>query len=148
MLLCAFIFQRGVNFLGVKSSKAERILQGELSVLVKDGVMQTKEMEKTKVSKQQLYAVLRNKEIFNLAEVERVYLEACGLFSIYKYDKKNTAKPKAGLSLLPPSDEEIQPILEDIEESLFVCNNCGNLASNPETCNNCGKDAWTKAKEN
>ncbi|GAB2793668.1 hypothetical protein GCM10027275_43280 [Rhabdobacter roseus] len=147
VLLCAFIFQRGVNFWAVKSSKVESLLQGEVSVLIKDGRMQMEEMEKAKISKQQLYAVLRNKAIFNLAEVERVYLEACGLFSIYKYDKGDAAKPKAGLSLLPPADEGIQSLLVEIEEDVFVCNNCGNLATTTKTtCDRCGKDAWTKAK--
>ncbi len=104
ILICALIFQRGLNYLGFKSSKAETFIQGEESVLIEDGVSRVKDMNRAKISRQQLYASLRNANIYNLGEVERAYLEACGLISIFKFKE-----PKPGLPLFPAPDKEIQP---------------------------------------
>lgn len=46
-LLIALLFQRGYNYLGVKSSKLEDITQGTLSLLVKDGELNLGELEKS-----------------------------------------------------------------------------------------------------
>lgn len=55
-----------------------------MSLLVKDGILNVEELEKTKVTRQQLYAMLREKQILNLAKVERAYPEADGLLSVVK----------------------------------------------------------------
>ena len=41
VLICALVFQRGINYLAVKNEKIERILQGHESQLVRDGVILT-----------------------------------------------------------------------------------------------------------
>jgi hypothetical protein len=43
-LLCVLVFQRGINWLNVKSSKIENVTNGSLNILVKDGVLQLDEM--------------------------------------------------------------------------------------------------------
>lgn len=141
VLLCALTFQRGINLLGFKSRQAETLLQGRESLLVKDGVINYTKMQDTKISNQQLFATLRSRNIYNLGEVERVYLEASGLFSIYKFKQ-----PVPGLSLLPAADEgapEIQHIYQRP-----VCEHCGqmeNEKADPLTCSNCNGDQFTNA---
>src|SRR4051812_709715 len=70
-LLCALAFQRGINYFEVKDQKVEKLTQGETSLLVKDGTINLEELEKSQVTRQQLFAMLREKKVQNLANVER-----------------------------------------------------------------------------
>ncbi|MHA4740454.1 YetF domain-containing protein [Dyadobacter sp. MSC1_007] len=143
ILICALIFQRGTNWLEFRSQRFEDISQGTITTLVKDGVLQLKEMQQTKISRQQLFAALRSSGVYNLGEVERVYLEACGRFSIYR---KNTAG--AGLLLFPPDDTEINLFQQKVADGQLVCANCGatpDHQNKDERCPVCGADQWGEA---
>ena len=143
VLFCALVFQRGINYLGLKSQRWENLIQGQESLLVKNGVMVTDQLLKMKISREQMAAVLRNKGIYNLGEVSRVYIEACGLFSIYKFPKG-----KSGLALLPPQDEAAGTELS-VSNGIYVCWRCGNcankLTATHQPCENCGASEWTPA---
>jgi len=143
VLFCALVFQRGINYLGLISHKMENFIQGRERLLIKNGVMVMDQLRTMKISREQMAAVLRNKGIYNLGEVSRVYIEACGLFSVYK-----TAKAKPGLELLPPQDDAARSELY-VNSGVYVCWQCGKTASQlTETnhpCNNCGANEWTAA---
>jgi uncharacterized membrane protein YcaP (DUF421 family) len=144
VLLCAWAFQRGFNLLGVKSSKMENLIQGKEAVLLKDGVLDVEQLEAANISRQQLYGVLRAQNIYNLGEVERVYIEGCGIFSVFKFDA-----PKPGLSIFPSRDGEILDGQQKSDEHFFVCRMCGRTAENEKErnghCNNCGCENWEEA---
>jgi len=138
---CAFCFLRGVNYLGVRSEKIEHIIQGKMSVLVKDGVLQIEEMRRSGISQEQLFAQLRKKKISNLGQVKRVYLEACGLFSIFLADE-----PKPGLSVYPKFDNDLR-ISQPKVENKHICLICGTVMvgiGEKETCKNCHSHRWGK----
>lgn len=143
VLICVLAFQRGIGYLGVKNTKIERITQGRECMLIKDGVMVASELRAMNISREQIIAVLRNQKVYNLGEVRRVYIEACGLFSVFKYPE---ARP--GLSLLPPSDEAAGEAFSTINKAL-LCENCGNPSrtenNTHNNCNNCGALTWTHA---
>jgi len=143
ILVCALAFQRGINFLEYKSPKFEQVSQGKLSILVKNGAMQMDELTSTKISRQQLFGALRNKGVFNLGDVDRVYLEACGLFSIY-----TRAEPKPGLILFPPNDQSVAGFQQTTLEKTIVCANCGTVpghADKARPCPACGARQWGSA---
>jgi uncharacterized membrane protein YcaP (DUF421 family) len=142
-LICALIFQRGLNLWAFKNEKIEEITQGKLSLLVKDGQLNLEELDKTKISRQQLYAMLRGKEIYNLGQLDRVYLEACGLLSVYKTDEV-----KPGLPISPGSDSAILDIQKNVDSGMMACENCGhvqNLRTTEPTCEVCHSEAWSEA---
>lgn len=141
-LYCALLFQRGWNWLGVKNSKIEEVAQGRESVLIKDGILQLDEMEKSRISKQQVFAALRSNNIYNVHKVKRLYFEACGLFSIYTIDDG-----KPGLSTLPPTDQQVQEILQPANGEV-VCQNCGNTVPVEKVrskCDVCHAQKWVEA---
>jgi uncharacterized membrane protein YcaP (DUF421 family) len=141
ILTCTLIFHRGLGKWGFKNARVEELTQGKMSVLVKDGVIQLAEMARCRISRQQLFAQLRGSEIHNLGSVKRVYLEACGLFSVFE-----TEKPKAGLPVLPPHDQESLNMPQHI--NLFACVNCGAVKQQEENkanCKDCGCQEWTAA---
>lgn len=142
-LICALAFLRGTNLLGFKSNKAEQFIQGTETVLIKDGIIQLDEMAKNRLSHQQIYAALRSENVYNLGKVKRLYIEAYGMFSIYQDEKG-----KPGLSVLPPSDAEIQSIHKHPKEQLLACTNCGNTVPaqpKPDFCPICGANCWAEA---
>ncbi|GAB4046799.1 YetF domain-containing protein [Spirosoma litoris] len=142
-LLCALAFLREINLLGFRNSKTEKLIQGTETVIIKDGIMQIDVMEKNRLSHQQIYAALRSENIYNLGKVKRLYLEAYGMFSIYTDEKG-----KPGLSVLPPTDSEIQSIHQHPTEKLLACTNCGNTIpakSQPESCPICQANDWGDA---
>jgi uncharacterized membrane protein YcaP (DUF421 family) len=144
VLFCAWAFQRGFNLIGVKSSKFENLIQGKEALLVKDGVIEVKQLEDANISRQQLYGILRNQNIFNLGEVERVYIEACGIFSVFKYDS-----PRPGLSIFPATDGERLEAQQKSDGHVYVCRMCGRTAENEKEksshCANCGCTDWEEA---
>ncbi|GAB3695342.1 DUF421 domain-containing protein [Spirosoma flavus] len=142
-LLCALIFLRGTNLLGFKSSKTERQIQGTETVLVKDGIIQLDKMAENRLSHQQVFAAIRSGNVYNLGKVKRLYLEAYGMFSIYQDEQE-----KPGLSVLPPSDDEVRRIHQHPKEKLLACTNCGNTipaTPNPGPCPVCQATNWADA---
>lgn len=142
-LVCALLFLRGTNLLGFKNSKAEQLIQGTETVLVKDGIIQLDKMAQNRLSHQQVYAALRSANIYQLGKVKRMYLEAYGLFSIYQNE---TAKP--GLSVLMPRDEEIQSIHKQPDQMMLACTNCGHtvrFSQDPGPCPICKENNWSTA---
>jgi uncharacterized membrane protein YcaP (DUF421 family) len=142
-LICAYIFQRGINLWAFKNARVEGLTQGHLSLLVKDGQLNVKELSRTKVTRQQLYAMLREQQIYNLGNLERVYLEACGLLSVYKAND-----PKPGLPISPGSDPAILQIQEKVDPGIVACTNCGHVQriKDCETpCEVCHAVNWSKA---
>ncbi|MCF2446696.1 DUF421 domain-containing protein [Dyadobacter sp. CY345] len=143
ILICALIFQRGLNLAEFSSRKFERLSQGTTGTLVKNGVIQLKEMSRSKISRQQLFSAIRGKSIYNLGDVGRVYFEACGVFSIYRKDETSP-----GLQIFPPSDQGINGYLQEIVEGAHACTVCGNVKFNEtesQSCNNCEANDWVVA---
>lgn len=142
-LACALAFQRGTNWLGIKSSKTEKIIQGTATVLVKDGIFQLEQMATNRMSHQQVFAALRSENIYNLGNVKRLYLEAYGMFSIYENEQG-----KPGLSVLEPNDDEIHSIHKKPEADALSCTNCGNtvpVQPKPNVCSVCHATTWIPA---
>jgi uncharacterized membrane protein YcaP (DUF421 family) len=144
LLFLILAFQRLLTYFIFKNRKFEDLTQGKMSLLVKEGVIQLKEVDKLQISREQLFAVLRNKKIFNLGKVKRLYQEACGEFSVYEYPE-----PKPGLPILPLADALLQKTFQHADDGLMVCNRCGNTSDEPaktsRPCPICGNEEWEKA---
>jgi len=66
LLLGILLLLRGINRLAFKNMPLERVIHGGTALLIKDGELQLDAISKAKVSKQQLFAVVRSKEIYQL----------------------------------------------------------------------------------
>lgn len=129
---------RGINYLAFKYKKAEHITQGSLEIVVADGVLDLAAMERTRLSRDQLFANLRAANIEQLGQVKRVYFETSGDFSIYQQEP-----PQPGLSVLPAKDRVIH--LAEPTADRQACQNCGHTeptTRRPATCPRCGAAHW------
>ena len=141
ILFCILFALRTINLVAFKHSTFEKTLQGELAILIKDGVLQLDAINEAKISKPQLFAALRNKGILNLSKVKRMYLEGCGTFSIY-----TNAEERPGLLVVPVKDEMLHEAYHKTADGL-VCSHCGWVVeSNNESkqCPHCDRTEWTK----
>jgi len=141
LLLGILLLLRGINWLAFKNKRLERVIHGGTALLVKDGELQLEALHKAKVSKQQLFSIIRSKEVYQLGKIKRLYMEPYGLFSLYE---EKGSKP--GLSVLPPKDEDLSENLE--ETTAQACCNCGRVEKAPTatgSCPRCGNAEWTTA---
>jgi uncharacterized membrane protein YcaP (DUF421 family) len=141
VLGCLVGMYRVVNYLAYKYRKVELLTQGDLEIIVADGVLDLAAMERTKLSRPQLFANLRAANIEQLGQVKRAYLEASGDFSIFPQEP-----PQPGLSVLPSKDTAIGQAIPAAEG--VVCAHCGHLepAGRPATaCPRCGSKQWINA---
>lgn len=83
-LVVAYLFQRGYNYLQVLNPRFEELNLGEVSLLIKDGKIQHEQLKAARISKNQLFSILRNKKVTHLSQVRRLYLEACGIFTLFQ----------------------------------------------------------------
>lgn len=146
-LLCILVFQRGLTRWGGANSRVERLTQGIETALIKDGILQLDKMAAGRISHQQLFAVLRAEQVYNLKKVTRLYLEACGLFSLYQAEAN-----EPGLSLLPRQRPELQHAdwqgIQEPAPGVMACQHCGNTLPASEitgACPVCTSTQWTQA---
>jgi uncharacterized membrane protein YcaP (DUF421 family) len=142
-LTCVLLFQRAINWLTVKNQRVEDVTQGTMSTVIKNGVLQIDEMHRIALSKQNLFAELRKKKIFNLGQIKRAYFEACGLLNVYEEKSK-----KPGLSLLPHGENKLLKVVAKVDNGNMSCINCGfvsNKDDHGKKCDNCGAREWAEA---
>lgn len=142
ILILALVFQRGINWLEFRSEKMEELNHGKVTMLVKDGELMLTAMGEAKMSRQQLFALLRNEKVFNLGEVERVYLESFGSISIFRFDSK-----QPGLSILPPG-EDFSKMNKQPPGNEYACTSCGHVEEDrneKDVCAVCSSNSWLKA---
>jgi uncharacterized membrane protein YcaP (DUF421 family) len=127
--------------LTAKDPKLEAIAHDEIDTLVADSTINVKAMVKTRIPKERMLAELRTASIKHLGEVERLYMEANGTFTIIKKDK-----PTPGLPVIPAIDSEF--LTEFKPSDVHVCHFCGKEkdTDNPnEKCSNCQNGEWVRA---
>lgn len=96
--IVAVFFQRGISYLGMKKPSFENLTKGKCSVLIKDGEILEEELKKARITKNQLFALLRNDGYTSVAQVKRMYLEAAGMVSIFSQNSGHN-----GSSIIPKS---------------------------------------------
>lgn len=138
VLLTILVLQRSLTRSFFISRRWEKLMQGQVAILIKDSVIDVAKLEKHFISRQQLFELLREKDIRHLGQVKRAYIEASGTVSIYKYKDM-----KPGLSILPVKDID-SIIIKDNDHN--VCTWCGTVVDkNYKTeCSNCGHNDWTE----
>lgn len=131
------LIQWYVNRRNYRDGRFETMTQGYRSTLIKDGVLQWNEMKKARVSKEQLFAQVRDTGVIQLGAVKRLCMEASGTFSFIE-----NKDPKPGLPVIPEWDVEFLAE-QKIWNEWKVCSNCGNKQEEKEThCPVCGNTVW------
>jgi uncharacterized membrane protein YcaP (DUF421 family) len=139
------LLHRFVTHWAARRPTAEHVLQGNVTAVVKDGVLQLPIMERVVLSRERLFAQLRGDSLEHLGQVRRLYMEANGTFSLVQEDQ-----PKPGLSIIPGWDEDFRKS-QPVASGSFACRSCGQVAQAAQTpstpCPYCNAQLWDTAVE-
>jgi uncharacterized membrane protein YcaP (DUF421 family) len=137
--------QRLVTHWAARRARVEQLLMGTVRTVVAEGVLQLDTLEHAIVSQEQLFAQLRGESLEHLGQVQRLYMEANGTFSLVEAED-----PQPGLSLLPRWDESFRKI-QPQAPGKFACLACGQVVAGPpppaQPCPHCGAARWEAAVE-
>lgn len=143
LLVAILLLHQGQTLLTYHKRKVEILTQGKISLIVKDGVIDPMHLKRMRISKDQIFSVLRSKGIRHMGQVKRLYSEADGHFSLYKF-----SEPKPGLSVFPRSENELPPEKSELRDQKACCY-CGNVIEQSSkvavSCSNCGNEDWMSA---
>jgi uncharacterized membrane protein YcaP (DUF421 family) len=135
--------ERFVAARAFKSEAFESFAQGQISTLVKDGIIDVAVLQSVSLSRERLMAQLRSVGVTQMGMVKRFYMEANGAFSLVK-----NPDPVPGLPTLPGSDDKLTSCFK-YEPGMVVCGFCAYTAekqlSETDACPNCGKNVWAPA---
>ena len=140
--------QQGMAYLIRRSERVETFLEDRPSELVRSGRVQLEELERAKLSFEDLCETLRNNQVRQLGEVQRAYLEQNGQPSIFVHPP-GQAPP--GLPVVPPWDLQAPIRLTPgaQRDGPLACVACGEVTTSghvPRRCEHCGqRDGWTYA---
>ncbi|AYC29727.1 DUF421 domain-containing protein [Paenisporosarcina cavernae] len=83
-MVMLLIIQRTLAFIGMKNKKIRDLLDGDPSLIIRDGILMQKEMHKQRYNLDDLFQQLREKQVGSISEVAYAYLESSGNLSIFK----------------------------------------------------------------
>ncbi|WP_270371005.1 DUF421 domain-containing protein [Aerococcus urinaeequi] len=72
-----------------KNTKVSRLLKGEPSIIVRDGVINLKALSKNHIEMEQLRTMLRQQQCFSLENAKHVILESAGQVSVLKKSQED-----------------------------------------------------------
>jgi uncharacterized membrane protein YcaP (DUF421 family) len=111
-----------VNYLAIKSKKFSDFAEGKGTVVIKDGKILEENLKKEKYTIDELSALLRQKDIFKIADVEFAVLEPRGNLSTLLRRENRPLTPK-DLQMKMPNEKEPQTVIMD-----------GNIVDEPLRC--------------
>jgi len=109
-----------VDYLALKSKSVRNLVDGRGTVLIKDGKVLEENLKKEKYTIDELSALLRQKDIYRVADVEFAVLEPRGTLSALLKKEHRPLTPK-DLQLKVPNEKEPQTIIMDgqvVDEAL------------------------------
>lgn len=102
------------DYLSLKSKKFRDVMDGRGAVVIKDGKVLEDNLKKEKYTIDELSALLRQKDIFNIADVEFAVLEPRGNLSALLKKENRPLTPKV-LNMKVANEKEPQTVIMDGE---------------------------------
>ncbi len=114
-----------LGFVDIKSKKAREVLQGKPVILVKNGQILEHEMRKVRLDIDELTALLRQKDVFSITEVDFAIFETDGRLSVMK---KENQQPLTKGDMNIATNKPVFPIpTEVIADGRIISANLKNL---------------------
>lgn len=100
-----------MDFIDLKSKALRKVVSGDPVILIKDGKIMDKSLRSSRLDLDTLTAMLRQQNIFSIADVDYAIFETNGKLSVMpKEDKKTVTK----LDMNVPSKQKVVPIPTEI----------------------------------
>jgi uncharacterized membrane protein YcaP (DUF421 family) len=145
--------QRGLVHLTQHNERLETFVESVPRCLVLEGRINLDSLKKEDLSREELFAALRQRGVAHLGEVARAYLEPSGHVSVILRIPREIG---AGLSVLPRSTEEspsptVSAGTPAPRKGEFACPTCGEIVSSERDvllprCPRCQGNQWVAPK--
>lgn len=94
----------GIEHISLKSAKARVLLDGEPTIVIKNGKILKKAMASSRLNMDDLSMLLRDKDIFSIREIDYAILEPNGKLSVLKkQEEENVTKKDLKIAAAIPS---------------------------------------------
>ncbi|MED3572289.1 DUF421 domain-containing protein [Cytobacillus praedii] len=103
-----------VDFLSLKSNSFRDFVEGKSTIFIKDGKIMEDNLKKENYSTDELGTLLRQKDVFNVADVEFAVLEPTGDLSVL-LKRENRPLTAKDLNMKVPNEKAPQMIIRDGE---------------------------------
>ncbi|MBE6716495.1 MAG: DUF421 domain-containing protein [Ruminococcaceae bacterium] len=90
-----------VSFISMKSVRIRNLLQGNSLILIRNGVLDQKQLRRLRFTLDDLLEALRNKDVFDISDVKYAIAETDGTLSVMLNDNKRTISPE-DMGISPP----------------------------------------------
>lgn len=120
-----------LGFIDIKSKKVLEIIEGQPSILIKKGQIMEDELRKVRLDVDALNALLREKNVFSVSEVDYAIFEKNGKLSVMKKEpQQSLTKSDMGIQQTKPN---IYPIsTEVINDGRIITSNLEKLNLNTQ----------------
>ena len=122
-LMCFEVF---TSFLVLKSKRARQIITGNPVIVIRDGKIQQKELERLRLNIDDIMTQLRTQDVFDIEEVSFAIVETTGTLSVYKkFSARNVTAEMLELKGDSADDAPPMIVISDgkiIENALEICN--------------------------
>ncbi len=145
VIFVVLILYKIQSIVSEKNETVENILKGDPALVIKDGKIVKKAIDKETIAKEELLMFLRAEAIESVGHVREAYLEINGTLSVFKYPQR---KRKKGLPTMPEGAQGTQVFMEgekvpkDSEYASFNGNDVRKFAKGQRFAS--GK--WVKAR--
>lgn len=112
VLTLFFVLSYFTGFITEKSRPLRKLIEGEPTILVHNGKIMEHNMNKSHYNMENLMMQLREKDVFNLADVEYAIAETDGILTVLKKSQKRPATP-ADLNVNTPYEGLPSEIIVD-----------------------------------
>jgi uncharacterized membrane protein YcaP (DUF421 family) len=128
----------------------ERIMEGQPNLVVDNGIVNMDALKKENLSHEDLFRVLRGKDVQQLGEIHKAFFETSGQITVWFHSPKKVRK---GLSIMPENEIPSTAIYSAGQYAETACDyscmHCGHTIQMEkdtiiETCLNCGNNKWLR----
>jgi uncharacterized membrane protein YcaP (DUF421 family) len=107
-MLFLLVIQVSLALFSLKSKKFRDIVDGQPSIIIKNGKIDEGEMRKQRYNFDDLLLQMREKNIRNIADVEFAILETSGKLSVFEKPRNTNESERGGITIPLIMDGEIQ----------------------------------------
>lgn len=107
-----FAFLIGIEFISIKNKSFRDFFQGKSTVFIQDGKIMEDNLKKEGYTADDLLEKLRNKDVFQVSDVEFALLEPAGNLNVMP-KKENQPLTAKDMGMKPPSKEPPQTVIMD-----------------------------------
>jgi uncharacterized membrane protein YcaP (DUF421 family) len=115
-----------MGFIDIKSKKVRKVLMGDPLIVIKEGKIVESAMSKSRLDLDALNAMLREKNVFAIADVEYAIFETNGKLSVMKKEPKQTVT-KSDMNIFSTNKNTYPFPTEVISDGKILSNNLSKL---------------------